>query len=78
MTKGMMLGTAVVAVILVALAGIGAVDDLKGRVQTAVTTPCATEDSVDCYWLGGSNGKGHPVLNVGERSYPLPSELVGR
>lgn len=38
--------------------------------MAALSTPCPTEDSDDCYWTGGDNGVG-PILNVEGHVFPL-------
>lgn len=39
----------------------------------ALDTPCPTEDSDNCYWLGGSNGTGSSFITVEGHLFPLPT-----
>lgn len=52
---------------------------LRGEVVSssladALTTPCATEDSDNCVWLGGTNGLGRSFVVVAGNVYPLGQE----
>lgn len=38
----------------------------------ALDTPCPTEDSDNCYWLGGTNGLGTSFVTVEGHLFPLP------
>lgn len=38
-----------------------------------LTTPCATEDSSNCYWdAARGNGTGHSFVDIGGTAYYLP------
>lgn len=49
-------------------------EPVTSALAAALATPCATEDSHDCYWLGGSNGLGEHFVDVAGSTYPLPRE----
>lgn len=53
----------------VALVALGVI---AGGVLPAVTTPCAHEDSSNCYWLGGPNDSGRGFLDIASNTYYLP------
>lgn len=44
---------------------------------SALVTPCATEDSDNCYWLGGDNATGVRFVTVEGHVFPLASVLEG-
>jgi hypothetical protein len=45
-------------------------------IAAAMDTPCPTEDSDNCYWLGGENMLGNSYLSVQGNLFALPPELI--
>lgn len=44
------------------------------KVALAIATPCATEDSHNCYWDAGLNGIGHSYIDILGNLFPLPQK----
>ena len=44
-------------------------------IAAALATECVTEDSENCYWLGGSNGEGIAFVTIEGHVFPLDQIL---